>query len=108
MLTLKVNKPTKKKLLDPPPTKRGGSAKSSYLFENIEYTSIFVVKYSAVFVRLFLFCMYPVVLNILIATSSIKLLEIFHLAISASKITVNNRLSRHRNFIINVGIVFKA
>lgn len=52
--------------------------------------------------------MYVAVLNILIATSSIKLLEIFHLAISTYKITVNNMLSRHRNFIINIGLVFKA
>ena len=69
---------------------------------------MFIMKYSAVFSRLFLFCMYPVVLNILIATSSTKLLEIFHLAISTCEITVNNMLSRHRNFIINVGIVFKV
>lgn len=57
---------------------------------------------------LFLFCMYVAALNILIATSSIKLLEIFHLAISTYKITVNNMLSRHRNFIINIGLVFKV
>lgn len=66
------------------------------------------MKLSAVFVRLFLFCMYPIMLNILIVTSPIKLLEIFHLAISTCKITVNNMLSRHRNFIINVGRVFKV
>lgn len=37
-----------------------------------------------------------------------KTLEIIHVAISTCTKTVNNMLSRLRNFIINVGKVFKA
>lgn len=53
-------------------------------------------------------CMYVAELKVLIATSSIKPLEIFHLAISTWEITVNNMLARPRNFIISIGAPFKA